>query len=403
MAKSRVLCLDDEAFVVEGLRRNLRVHYDVTITTDPAEALDLLDGDPDNPFAVFISDMRMPVMNGAEVLARAQEIAPNTTRVLLTGHADTDNAMAAINQGRVFRFVVKPCPAPELRQIVEAAADQHGLVHAERELLQATLKGCVDALMDTLGMAQPALFSRAGRLRRLTQRLCAVLGLPDAWQVEMAAQIGEVGAITLPPSAVAALDAGTAPATPAEAAMLANLPAVSDGVLARIPRLDAVREIVRHQLPTDRNPFGPLVEDATDNARLLQVVREYDALVWRGMPPDLALATLSFRKIHDPLTLTALAEATGMRLPHEAVREITIDKLTEGHELADDVHSAKGILLISRGQVVTERLLIRVRNYATTQGLQGRILIVAPPDRTERDEAPVEKDPPRRLLYSADA
>ncbi|WP_344173971.1 response regulator [Pilimelia columellifera] len=382
MTQPRVLCLDDEAFVLDGLRRNLRGHYDATVTTGQEEALALLAAEP---FAVLVSDMRMPGLSGVEVLARARQVAPETTRVLLTGHADTESALAAINEGSVFRFLVKPCPGPELRSVVGAAAEQHRLVIAERELLQATLKGCVDALMDTLGMAQPALFSRAGRLRRLAERLCSALGVVDSWQVEMAAQIGEIGAITLPPSALASLDAGTAPGTPAEAAMLASLPKLADSVLAKIPRLEAVRKIIRHQLPTDRTPFTPLAADAPEGARLLQAVREYDALVWRGMPPDLALATLSFRKIHDAKTVRAFAQVTGMRIPNETVRDIGIDDLRVGHELADELYSARDVLLVSRGQVVTERLLLRVHNYETTQGLKGRILIT-----DSGDEKPAE-------------
>jgi FixJ family two-component response regulator len=373
-ARPRVLCLDDEPFVLDGLKRSLRVRYDVVTTTDPQDALAQLADQGDNPIAVMISDMRMPQMTGIEVLERAKAVAPDTTRVLLTGDADIHGAVAAINQGNVFRFLLKPCPQDDLKATVDAAVEQHRLVRSERELLEATLRGSVEALMETLGMAQPALFSRAGRLRRLVERLCAQLAVPDAWQIEVAAQMGEIGAITLPQSVIPLLEGGT-PGTEAEAQMLARLPALADSLLARIPRLEAVREIVRHQLPTDRNPVKPLAPDAPEGARLLQAVREYDALVWRGMPGDLAIAALSARKIHDREMLLALAEVGGMRLPNEAVREIDVDELAIGHELADDLHSAKGLLLVGRGQIITERLLIRVHNYEMTSGLQGRILI----------------------------
>ncbi|NJC74220.1 response regulator [Planosporangium thailandense] len=373
--RTRILCLDDEPYVLDGLRRYLRASYQVLTTTQPQEALDLLGAAADEPVAVVVSDMRMPQMTGVDVLERARQISPDTTRVLLTGDADLHSAVAAINQGHVFRFMLKPCPSDDLKATVAAAVEQNRLVRAERELLEATLKGCVDALMDTLGMAQPALFSRAGRLQRLTQRLCQELGVSDAWQIEMAAQMGEIGAITLPPEAIAGLEGGT-PKSAAEAEMLARLPNIADNVLARIPRLEAVREIVRHQLPTDRHPMSPLRPDAPDGAWVLQAVREYDALVWRGMPPDLAVATLSARKIHAPELLRVLAGIGGMRVPHEAVREIKIGDLAIGHELADDVYSAKGMLLVARGQVITERLLIRLRNYEMTTGLKGTILIV---------------------------
>lgn len=373
--RPRVLCLDDEPFVLDGLRRNLRTSFSVTTTTEPQEALDLLAQQEDDPIAVILSDMRMPQMNGVQVLRQANEVAPETTRVLLTGDGDVQVAVSAINEGNVFRFILKPCPPDPLRLTVSAAADQHRLMRAERELLQDTLKGCVDALMETLAMAQPALFSRAGRLRRLVGELCAAVNLPDAWQVEMAAQLGEIGAITLPPTVVSALQTGL-PGNGQEADMLAQLPKLADSMLARIPRLEAVRDIVRTQLPTDRDPVTPMPPDTVDAARLLQTVREYDALVIRDTPADLALSTLASRKTHLDDHLAALAKIVGMRLPNETVREITIDELRIGHELADDLYTTKGLLLVSRGQLITERLLVRVSNFEATAGLRGRILVL---------------------------
>lgn len=372
--RPRILCLDDEPYVLDGLQRTLRGSYVVVTATEPVKALELL-AETDDPFSVIVSDMRMPQMTGVAVLEQAQKISADTTRVLLTGDADVHGAVGAINRGNVFRFILKPCPPESLREAMMAATDQHRLVRAEKELLQDTLKGCVNALMETLAMAQPALFSRAGRLRRLVHQVCAQLEMAEVWQVEMAAQLGEIGAITLPPTVIDALQGGI-PTGPAEAEMLAALPRTADSVLASIPRLEPVRDIIRHQMPTDRNPFLALPDSAPEGARLLQTVREYDALVHRGMPADLALGTLSFRKTHAPELITALAKTAGMRLPSEAVREITIDELTVGHELADDLHSAKGLLLVSRGQVVTEQLLTRVQNFEMTTGLRGRILVV---------------------------
>jgi CheY-like chemotaxis protein len=361
--------------VLDGLQRTLRTGYRVLTTTDPQEALEeLTAAEDDDPVTVFISDMRMPSMSGVAVLERAQQDAPDTTRVLLTGDADIENAVAAINRGNIFRFVLKPCPPETLRDTIAAATQQHRLLRAERELLRDTVKGCVDALMDTLAMAQPALFSRGSRLRRLAQEVCRKLNIPDAWQIEMAAQLGEIGAITLPPTAVDALQGGM-PGGNAEAEMLAALPGQADSVLARIPRLEAVRDIVRHQLPTDRKPMLPLAEGAPEGARLLQAVREFDALVYRGMPDDLALATLSVRKTHEKDVILALASIAGMRLPNEAVKELTVDELAIGDELVDDLSTATGLLLVSRGQVISERLLTRVRNFAATTGLRGRILV----------------------------
>jgi response regulator RpfG family c-di-GMP phosphodiesterase len=299
-----VLCLDDEPNVLDGLRRTLRSWFDVVTTTEPQEALDAL---AENQFAVIVSDLRMPKMDGVAVLERAKGVAPLTTRVLLTGDRDIHGALAAVNQGYVFRIMLKPCPAGDLRSTLDAGVAQHQLLRAERELLEATLKGCVDALMDTLGMAQPALFSRAGRLRRLVGAMAAKLGRTDGWQVEIAAQIGEIGAMSLSPLAMAMMERGTSDAA-AETAMLRKLQKRADDVLARIPRLEVVRDIVRFQESTNRTPALPLPVEAPEGARVLQAGREYDALVWRGTAPQAAVRALALRGTHSREILFALSE-----------------------------------------------------------------------------------------------
>lgn len=385
--RPRVLCVDDEQHMLDALRRNLRRVADVTTTPDPAEALELLrTAAEEAPFAVIVSDMRMPGMTGTALLREAGASSPETVRVLLTGDADIRSAMDAINHGSVFRFLLKPCPPEDLQATIAAAAEQHRLMCAERELLERTLKGCIDALMDTLAMAQPALFTRTVRLRELVEPVCRRLRLSNAWQVEVAAQLGDVGAITLPPEALHALESGT-PASDAEIEMLARLPSLADALLARIPRLEAVREIVRHQRPTDSATSRiPLGADAPYGACVLQAVREYDALVWRGMPPNVALAALSVRKVHPPEVLLAIAgiEEEPVVQDDDPVREVDAATLTIGDRLATDVCTSNGLLLVKRGQLITEQLLIRVRNYASTTGLMGEILIVNRDARHDR-------------------
>jgi len=103
-----VLCVDDEPLLLEGLERTLRESFEVVTETKPLAALALLER-KERDFVAIISDMRMPLMDGAKFLACAAEIAPNSTRLLLTGHAELNAAIAAVNTGRVFRFLCKPC------------------------------------------------------------------------------------------------------------------------------------------------------------------------------------------------------------------------------------------------------------------------------------------------------
>jgi DNA-binding NtrC family response regulator len=131
-AKSAVLLVDDDARVLTALQRLLREKYDVSIASSATEALETL---KHQTFAVIVSDYRMPGMDGIALLNGMQKSAPNTVRVLISGQADLNAAVRAINEGQLFRFVHKPCQPSELLSAVAAAVEQHRLLTAERELL----------------------------------------------------------------------------------------------------------------------------------------------------------------------------------------------------------------------------------------------------------------------------
>jgi len=113
-----VLCVDDEPRVLQGLRLNLEPHYRVSTATSGAEALDVCGAERPQ---VIISDLRMPGMDGTSFLGRVRDQTPSSVRILLTGHADVDAAVAAVNEAQVFRFLTKPCRTSTLLGILEEA------------------------------------------------------------------------------------------------------------------------------------------------------------------------------------------------------------------------------------------------------------------------------------------
>lgn len=98
----KILIVDDDKNLLSGIRRQLREHFEVTIAVGGAQALEALT--EKGPFAVIVSDMRMPEMTGVELLGAFKERAPETVRMMLTGNADQNTAADAINSGSIFRF-----------------------------------------------------------------------------------------------------------------------------------------------------------------------------------------------------------------------------------------------------------------------------------------------------------
>lgn len=113
--KSKVLFVDDEERVLSSLKALFRLKYDVVTTSDGYEALRLL---KEHKFDLIISDQRMPIMKGVDLLLQAKNISPNTVRVLLTGFSDLADLMGSVNDGEIFRFVSKPWDNDEISGVV---------------------------------------------------------------------------------------------------------------------------------------------------------------------------------------------------------------------------------------------------------------------------------------------
>ncbi len=285
----KILCVDDEPRVLEGLALHLRRIFEMTTAASGREGLEILAGQ--GPFTVVLSDMRMPGMDGAEFLSKVRQAAPDTTRMLLTGDADLQSAIAAVNEGQIFRFLTKPCAPYQLRLAFEAAAVQYRLVTAERVLLEQTVHGAVKTLTDILALTSPLAFGRAARVRQHVQELGGALQVANRWQIEVAAMLSQLGSITIPEETIKRYYYGEA-LSEDEKAMLGRMPAVTEELLANIPRLEPVRAILARHAGLSRhgsNSGGMKDAEVAVAASILGVAVEFDELESQGLSAQLAL------------------------------------------------------------------------------------------------------------------
>src|SRR5689334_8331618 len=133
----KILVVDDESNILLGFQRQLRKQFHVAVAESGATALQMLESS--GPYAVVVTDMRMPTMSGLELLQRVKQQFPQTVRVMLTGNVDYRTAIRAVNEGSVFRFLTKPCSPEVLAVVLTAALEQHALVASERDLMSNTL------------------------------------------------------------------------------------------------------------------------------------------------------------------------------------------------------------------------------------------------------------------------
>jgi response regulator RpfG family c-di-GMP phosphodiesterase len=358
--------VDDEPQVLSGLSLHLRRRYEVETATSGQAALELLARQP--PAAVVISDMRMPGMNGAEFLAKASSSFPHTTRILLTGHAEVDAAIAAVNKGAVFRFLVKPCPPPELLSAVEAAAELHRLTIAEQHLLEQTLHGSIKMLTDVMAITNPVAFGRAQRIKQHVTALADKLELAELWQVEVAAMLSQRATFALPAETMEKVYYG-AELSAEEQGMLDRSPDVTEQLLGHIPRLESVRAILsRYREPyraVEKNAERTLAEEQLSRwTQMLRISIDFDDLEAQGQSTAAALTALKGRAdSYDPALLVAFLSLFGQRKEGDKIRDISVAALRSGMVLAADVKMATGALFVARGYEVTSAFLERIRNF----------------------------------------
>jgi response regulator RpfG family c-di-GMP phosphodiesterase len=206
---NKVLFVDDDANILASFRRRLGRRFDIATVLGGAEGLEALD--KEGPFAVVISDQRMPGMDGIEFLREVKKRAADTIRMMLTGNTDQTTAINAVNEGSIFRFFTKPCPPEDMASAIEAGLKQYNLVKAERELLEQTLAGSVKVLTDVLSLVNPEAFQKTRHLRNWARRCAILMGLSNIWELDIAAMLSPIGLITMPPEVYAKVRRGAKP------------------------------------------------------------------------------------------------------------------------------------------------------------------------------------------------
>jgi CheY-like chemotaxis protein len=358
----RILFVDDEPNVLQAIERQFRKKYAICTAIGADAGLRLM---MEGAFAVVVSDMRMPGMNGVQFLTRVRQNWPDTVRLMLTGQAEFTDAIAAVNEGNIFQFLTKPCPAEMLERALETALKQHDLIIAERELLENTLSGSVEVLSDILSLVNPPAFGRARRLRGYVRHMCEAMNLPAKWQYEIAAMLSQIGCVTVPPQVLEKVTAHK-PLSAEEEKIFAAHSMVAHNLLVKIPRLATVAKIIAAQ----RSHSVFQQAGGTNLAmgiQMLSAALDFDEHLEAGKSVTAALEAVR-RRDYDPACLRAL-EALETPSAARGLHHLKVAELRPGMVTNADVRSATGILLLAKGFEITESALVCLQSFVSTVGV----------------------------------
>lgn len=374
----KILLVDDDNNVLDGYRRSLSREFHLETALGGQEALQLAAAN--GPYAVVVSDMRMPGMDGIQVLSKIKTLSPDTIRVMLTGNAEIDTAINAINEGSIFRFLNKPCSKEVLAKTLTAALVQYRLVTAEKQLLEQTLSGSIQVLTEVLSLVNPAAFSRAERARRYVHHVVTAMRLKNPWQYEVAAMMSQLGCVTLPHETIDAVYSG-AELSADEQAQYDNHPRVAFDLLSKIPRLGPIAWMIAHQNRpiSQAEDVDSQASDIQRGAEILRLTLAYEKLIHNGTSRTEAVYTLSQQNKDFSQVFFQALVTLDPNAEEGETRKCRVDDLVPGMIVQQEVRTPDHVLLVSKGQEVTAPLVIKLKNFYAKRAIAGDVTVSLPP------------------------
>lgn len=377
MDSEKILFVDDEPNVLDAIKRQLRNKFNFECAVGPMAALETLERD--RSFSIIVSDMRMPELDGVGLLKKISEILPSSIHILLTGNADQESAVRAINEGKIFRWLAKPCETEEIQETLTSAIQQHRLQKAEREILHNTLGGCIRLLSELQSSSDPDTSKTSLYSRELTREVAKLLNLSNSWELELAVSLSDIGLKLLPVESQIKLQNG-AKLNDKERELIRTTPSIGADLVRNIPRLEGVAEAIRyHQKNYDGSgyPSGVIAgEDIPFSGRVLKIIKALSSLSG-GMTVKNLEELLSRPHQYDKAILLRLINSLkpGESQASAGTTSVTVKvkQLTVGQRLTSDLLLNDGRVLLRKDSVLTDATVQKLRNYHSLYGLQEPI------------------------------
>ncbi len=375
----KVLFVDDDVASHLLFKQFLKKLPEVACANNGEEGLQILKKRDD--FSVVISDYDMPVMNGIDFLSKARDMHPQMVRILLSGKADLQVAVEAVNECDVFRLLTKPCSAKILKIALHDAFEHYRVITAEKELMDKTVKSVIQLVSDVASLLKPERYTRTARILPLVKALCRKFSEADGWSTEVAAVLSVVGFIFLPDSIMQKVEEGEVLSGSDYKTYLLHA-RYSSRLISRIPRFENVATILSLQeaeYQKDNDDVGATDDEIPLGARILKVVSDYDRLSLGGRPKGEVISMLKRRASrYDPAVLNSLIEILGDDATYY-IREIYPLGLEKGMIIAQDVFGdIKGqrVKFLAKGQKLSDGMIDYIhKNSENIMDITQKIVI----------------------------
>lgn len=399
LVNNRILYVDDEENLLHSFRSMMRKdHLDIHLLAHSEQIDSVLE--EHGPFAVVLSDQRMPVMDGVAVLEKTGLSSPETIRILMTGYADFEDTKRAINTAGISHYIQKPWNDESLRSLVNDAVSRYNLVHENKllsaqilarnteltELLDGTMTSVVKMLLDLLGHVNPFAVEQTKRIQKLanaTLSLLPPLSPQEQRDTLLAFQLFNVGLAALPSLIQVAINKdGMASIDRFPAARNHHL--LGYELLKDIPRFENVARII---LLSGKNIDGsgePTVELIGGNnlplgSRILHILTDMErsrSSHFNGK--EILQSFLSYRNKYDDKILQSLLGMAPERVVVKKESEVMVEGLLPEMTVTDNVISQSNQLLLQRGSVLTPSTVSLLQHWHRHDPINEPIAVIFP-------------------------
>lgn len=364
----KILIVDDDPQILAMYPVRFNKVVDIITAERASIALDLL---KQEKFAVFVVDYNLPEMNGLELIKQAQIISPDTISLILTGEANLDLAISAINQGNIFKFLVKPCSYKVMAAAFIDALKEYRTIRAKISKHKQNYTGVVAGFIHIIKLLKPSFLSTRKNLELYISAISANLSPDTINDFQLSVLLAALNFDTISPEISQKIQEGTT-LNKEEALIASNIPKAMEMLLQKIPMLSKAKELIRYSLKHFNGigyPHDDLIEEAIPyEARIINILLEITRQEANSI--DFLNITKNMRDEPNKYDIDILNKVEEW-IKHAKYEQIsaTIINLRIGDLLLDNISTNKGIILVSSGNKVTKSMIIKLQNHPEVEDI----------------------------------
>jgi response regulator RpfG family c-di-GMP phosphodiesterase len=380
----KVLYVDDEPALLDAFTSLMRKENIKITTLQNSENIDSV-LNKEGPFAVVLSDQRMPVCDGVHVLEKVKQQNPDTIRILITGYSDQNDTIRAINLGEIHSYISKPWDDEDFKRevndwIIRFNLQKHNKYLTKQlddenrelnELLEGTIVQTVRVLRDVANHVSPQVAAFNERVKVIGTALLKSfpnLTANEKWEIFRALELFNLGIALLPTGVQNMIEKhGLSVLNRVSSAQNSHL--LAAGLLKGIPRFKNVARIVELQARS-YNGLGEPIDDFTQGenipfgARFLHIIIDLVKTSSRSLSGTEALnLMLSHPKKYDIKLISQILGSSTVDNYKETEHTVNIKDVTPGMILVEDIRSKNNQLLMKAGFMLTETFIFILREW----------------------------------------